>query len=108
MLLDYLGGRKNGLVFQSKIGTPLRPGNVLKRQLHPILRKLNIPLGGKLSHAFRHGRVTVLRKRGIPHDLQQLWIGHSTLEMTDRYSHTDQELEYRRGYAQQAGLRRIQ
>ena len=63
------------------------------------LEKAGHPLGGKLTHAFRHGRVTLLRKRGIPNDLQQLWIGHSTLELTDRYSFTDQGLDYRRSYA---------
>jgi len=94
-LRTYLDGRTSGLLFQSRWGTPLRPGNVLRRQLHPILKKLGIPLGGKLNHAFRHGRVTVLRKNKVPDDLVKQWIGHTTLAMTDRYSHTDQELEYR-------------
>jgi hypothetical protein len=49
--------------------------------------------------------VTLLRKRGVPEKLVQLWIGHTKTEMTDRYSHTDQELEHRRGYAVQAGMR---
>jgi len=95
-LADYLAGRTSGLVFPSRRGTPLRGGNVIKRVLNPILRKLGIPTGGKVNHAFRHGRVTVLRKNKTPGDLQTLWIGHSSLEMTDRYSHTDQELEYRK------------
>jgi hypothetical protein len=81
---------------------------VLKRRLHPILTQLGTPLGGTLAHALRHGRVTLRRKRGIPHHLEQLWIGHSTLDMTDPYSHTDQELEYRRGYAVQAGMKLVQ
>ena len=38
----------------------------------------------------------MLRKNGTPEDLQKQWIGHSSLRTTDRYSHTHQELEYRR------------
>lgn len=72
LLREYLGKREKGLVFRSRRGTPLRPGNVTKRILTPILKKLGIPSGGKINHAFRHGRVTVLRKRGIPGDLQKL------------------------------------
>jgi hypothetical protein len=37
----------------------------------------------------------MLRKGGTPADLQKQWIGHSSLKTTDRYSHTDQELECR-------------
>ncbi len=94
-LRQYLAGRTSGLLFSSRSGTPLRPGNVLKRNLHPILKKLGIPLGGKLSHAFRHGRVTVLRKHKVPEDLVRHWVGHTTLEMTDRYSHVGDDIEYR-------------
>jgi hypothetical protein len=46
----------------------------------------------------------MLRKNGTPEDLQKLWIGHSSLRTTDRYSHTDQELEYRRLAASKVGL----
>jgi integrase len=70
--------------------------------LHPLLVKLGIPKAG--LHAFRHARVTMLRKNGTPPDLQKQWIGHSSLKTTDRYSHTDQELEYRRTAAKRVGL----
>jgi predicted NAD/FAD-dependent oxidoreductase len=36
--------------------------------------------------------------------LQKQWIGHSSLRTTDRYSHTHQELEYRRLAASKVGL----
>ena len=55
-------------------------------------------------HAFRHSRVTMLRKNGAPADLQKQWIGHSSLKTTDRYSHTDQKLDYRRNAARRVGL----
>jgi integrase len=70
--------------------------------LHPLLVKLGIPRAG--LHAFRHSRVTMLRKHGTPADLQKQWIGHSSLKTTDRYSHTDQELDYRRNAAKRVGL----
>jgi hypothetical protein len=46
----------------------------------------------------------MLRKNGTPADLQKQWIGHSSLKTTDRYSHTDQELEYRRNAARRVWL----
>jgi integrase len=70
--------------------------------LHPLLKRLGIPLGG--FHAFRHGRVTILRKKGTPAELQTQWIGHSSLRTTDGYSHTDEEIEYRQENARKAGL----
>ncbi len=96
ILRFYFGGRTSGLVFRARNGSPLRAGNIIKRVLNPILDKLGIPKGGKVNHAFRHGRVTMLRKMGAPGDLQKQWIGHSSLRTTDVYSHTDEELEYRR------------
>ena len=72
------------------------------RMFHPLLAKLGIPKAG--LHAFRHSRVTLLRKNGAPADLQRQWIGHWSLKTTDRYSHTDQELEYRRKAASRVGL----
>jgi hypothetical protein len=81
---------------------PLAAGNIRNRVLHPLLAKLGIPKAG--LHAFRHSRVTLLRKNGTPPDLQKLWLGRSSLRTTDRYAHTDQELEYRQREASRVGL----
>src|SRR5436853_5924168 len=91
-----------GRVFEARNGSPISGNNILKRVLHPLLKKLGIPKAG--LHAFRHSRVTMLRKRGTPEDLQKQWIGHSSLRTTDRYSHTHEELEYRRLAASRVGL----
>ncbi|HTS04409.1 MAG TPA: tyrosine-type recombinase/integrase [Candidatus Eisenbacteria bacterium] len=104
LLREYIGTRKDGRLFKARNGSPLSANNVLKRVLHPILAKLGLPKSGRLLHAFRHSRVTALRKAGTPEDLQKQWIGHTSLTTTDRYSHTDQELEYRRQMANQVGL----
>jgi integrase len=64
--------------------------------------KLGIRKAG--LHAFRHARVTMLRKNGTPADLQRQWIGHASLRTTDGYSHLDQEREYRKIAASVVGL----
>ena len=94
MLRLFIGERKAGRLFQSRTGTPLAHGNLRKRVLHPLLERLGIPKAG--LHAFRHSRVTQLRKAGTPQDLQKQWIGHSSLRTGDRYSHTHEEMEYRK------------
>ena len=91
-LRQHIGNKEAGRVFEARNGSPISGNNVLKRVLHPLLKRLGIPKAG--LHAFRHSRVTMLRKNGTPGDLQKQWIGHSSLRTTDRYSHTNQELEY--------------
>ncbi len=86
----------------SRNGTPLRDNNVRNRVLKPLLARLSMPTAG--LHAFRHGRVTVLRKNGTPGDLQKQWIGHSSLRTTDRYSHKSEELEFRRKAVEKVGV----
>ena len=89
-------------MFEARNGSPRSARNIRNRVLHPLLVRLGIPRAG--LHAFRHSRVTMLRKNGTPADLQKQWIGHSSLKTTDRYSHTDQELEYRRNAARRVGI----
>jgi integrase len=102
MLRQHLGERKTGRFFEARNGSPICGNNIRKRVLHPLLEQLGIPGAG--LHAFRHSRVTMLRKNGTPEDLQRQWIGHSNLRTTDRYSHTHEELEYRRQAASRVGL----
>ena len=64
------GASKRTLLFQASKGTPLSDVNIRNRVLAPLLKKLGIARAG--LHAFRHGRVTVLRKNGTPGDLQKL------------------------------------
>ena len=105
VLRQHLGERKSGRVFEARNGSPISDNNIRKRVLQPLLEKLGIAKAG--LHAFRHSRVTVLRKRGTPGDLQKQWIGHSSLRTTDLYSHTHQEKEYRRQAAAKAGLKLV-
>jgi integrase len=102
LLQQHLAGRKSGCVFQARNGAPIHAGNLRKRVLHQLLEKLGIPRGG--FHAYRHARVTILRKKGTPPDLQTQWIGHSSLRVTDGYCHTNEEVGYRQQNARRVGL----
>ena len=105
LLREYIGSSRRTRLFEARNGSPLSAGNIRKRVLQPLLERLGIPKAG--LHAFRHSRVTLLRKNGTPADLQKQWIGHSSLKTTDRYAHTDQELDYRRKAASRVGLELI-
>jgi hypothetical protein len=89
MLTDHLDGRTTGLVFPCRAykgkQRPLRNSNVLKWGLHPLLRKLKIPIAG--MHAFRHYRVTALMENNVPLETIKAWIGHGSEAMIRHYSH---------------------
>jgi integrase len=86
---SYLGDRTSGRVFESRNGTPLLNGNVNRFVLKPLCKKIGIPVG--TTHAFRHGRVSVLQQNSVPGDLIKRWVGHSSLKTTSKYSHFTRE-----------------
>jgi Phage integrase family len=86
MLRRLVGAKKAGRVFEARNGSPISGNNVLKRALNPLLNRLGIPKAG--LHAFRHSRVTMLRKNGTPEDLQKQWIGHSSLRNEQVFTHS--------------------
>lgn len=88
-LRQQIGQRKIGYVFSARNGNPLREGNVLRRYLHPVLKKLGIPKCG--LHAFRHGRVSFLVENNVPLPMIRLWIGHGSDRMVQRYTHARPE-----------------
>ena len=100
LLRDYLNGRRTGRVFQTSRGTPLVNGTVNVEQLRPLLKRLKIPHG--TLHSFRHARVSHLRRQGVPDPLIKKWVGHSSLRMTDAYTHFD--AEYEQKIAAECGL----
>ena len=85
MLKAHVGDRKFGYVFQSRNGSPVRLNNILRRVLHPILRKLNIPMAG--MHAFRHYRCSFLVENNVPVGVIKQWLGHGSEKMIQRYTH---------------------
>jgi integrase len=82
---EHIGDRKDGRVFSSQKGTPLVVNNVNRHVLKPICRKLKIPIG--TTHAWRHGRISILQQNNVPGDLIKKWVGHTNLKTTSRYSH---------------------
>ena len=50
LLRDYVGTRTTGFIFKARTGKPLRATNILRREFHPVLEQLKIPLCG--FHAF--------------------------------------------------------
>lgn len=104
MLKEHIGDR-TGWLFPARNGSPLAAGNLRRRVLAPLLERLGIEKAG--MHAFRHARVTMLRRHGAPEDLQLAWIGHSALRTTRGYSHVKEDGEFRRSIAGSMGLNRL-
>ena len=90
-LKQYLAGRTTGLIFPSKNGTALRNRDVVFDVLYPLCDKLGIKRGG--MHAFRHGRVSLMRASGAPEDLVKRQIGHSSLKTTSGYTHFSEDFQ---------------
>jgi integrase len=69
----------------TRLGTPLKDGDVNRDILKPICEKLGIPKG--TMHAFRHGRVSKMDQEKVSEKIILTEIGHSTLRMNQRYRH---------------------
>lgn len=72
-------------MFQSRNGTPVRLNNILRRELHPILKKLGLAMAG--MHAFRHHRCSLLVEHDVPVAAIKQWLGHGSEQMIRRYTH---------------------
>ena len=86
-LLDRMKSlSKTGWVFQSRDGTPLNPGNGLKRYVRKAARELGISLGG--WHDFRHSVATSLLRAGADAKAVAGVLGHSDVKVTlNTYRH---------------------
>jgi integrase len=102
MLKEYVGKRTSGFLFHNKNGNSFSQTNLLRRGLHPALKKLGQPKAG--FHAFRRFRTTWLRKNRTPEDLIRFWLGHADESVTDGYSKLREDVEYRREVADKIGL----
>jgi integrase len=102
MLKKYVGERTSGFLFRNKNGNSFSQTNLLRRGLHPALKKLGQPKAG--FHAFRRFRTTWLRKNRTPEDLIRFWLGHADESVTDGYSKLREDVEYRREVVDKIGL----
>lgn len=85
LLREFLGARRSGRLFQSRVGTPLENRDICRRVLTPLCKKLGLKPGG--MHAFRHGRVSHMQASMMPGDFVKDQIGHSDLRITSNYTH---------------------
>jgi integrase len=77
-------------IFRSREGTPVNPGNALKRYVRPVAKELGISIGG--WHDFRHTLTTNMRRGGVHPKVISGILGHSgvTLAM-NTYDHLEAE-----------------
>jgi integrase len=86
--LRLLGG--SAWVFRSLDGTPVNPGNALKRYVRPIVRELGISIGG--WHDFRHTLTTRMRRGGVHPRVISDILGHADVQIAmNVYDHTEVE-----------------
>jgi integrase len=101
MLIEFIGKRTEGLLFCNAKGHGLAQSNIIRRQLHPMLKKLNCEPQG--FHGFRRFRVTHLRRQRVIEGLLRYWIGHSNTSITDKYDRQENGI-YRLEVAETVGL----
>jgi integrase len=78
--------RDEGLVFASKVGTPINPTNLRRRSFAALLQRANLP---KIRfHDLRHTCATLLLSRNVHPKYVQELLGHANIAITlDTYSH---------------------
>ena len=77
-------------VFRSRAGTPVNPGNALRRYIRPAANELGIMLGG--WHDFRHSLTTHMRRSGVHPKVISGILGHAKVNLAmDTYDHATVE-----------------
>ncbi|MGA9508697.1 MAG: tyrosine-type recombinase/integrase [Candidatus Sulfotelmatobacter sp.] len=110
LLKGFIGTRTSGFLFQTKNGTPLSLTNVLRRHLHPALKKLgyvNSHTGDHKAgtHAFRRYRNTYLKNEtSCPKGLRDYWLGHAGNSMDDLYDMVKDNAALRKQRASEYGI----
>jgi integrase len=102
LLKEFLRGRTSGLVFSSRSGKPLSPSNLIRRHIHPLLRRKDLPLGG--NHMFRRFRLTWLRENSVQSDIERFWFGHANQSVGDDYSMLKKNVRLRKEIADRIGV----
>jgi integrase len=99
-LLNRLRSLGQGYIFASREGTPVNPGNALKRYIRPAATELGITLSG--WHAFRHSAATqMLRNRVSPKVAADI-LGHDVKMLLSTYHHPEME-DFRLPLQERAG-----
>jgi integrase len=102
LLKTYIGKRTTGYIFCSSRAFPMSQSNLLRRELHPVLASLGIPMRG--FHSFRRYRNTFLRQSRCPEGLLKFWLGHSDKSLSDTYDRSAEDVQFRRDVATSMGV----
>ena len=95
---------KDGLLFETRNGTPYLHNNLEQRWLTPRLEAMGIDERGMGFHAFRRFRKTWLRGKRVQEDINNFWMGHAPETMSETYSRLDLELDLRVAEAESMGV----
>ena len=102
--LRVLINGSDGLLFQTRNGTPYLHNNLEQRWLKPRLQAMKIDEKGMGFHAFRRFRKTWLRGERCQEDINNFWMGHQPETMSELYSRMEFELERRLDEAEKIGV----
>lgn len=102
MLKEYIGARTSGLLFSTSTGAQLLQTNILKRDMHPILEKIEHVKGG--FNIFRRFRITHVKKSDCPEFLEHFWSGHAQTHVSERYTKMLENRDYRLEWAEKIGM----
>jgi integrase len=102
LLKQFIGDRTSGFIFRASGGRPLTQANFLRRELHPLLASLEIPMRG--FHSFRRFRNTFLRQSHCPDGILKFWLGHAGRDMSDTYDRSREDVQYRQDVAKTMGI----
>lgn len=79
------------LLFRTPRGCPYDNGNIVKRGLKPILRAMGIDAPRVGLHAFRHSSASAMDSLGTPERVRMDRLGHGSMKMTMKYSHSNSQ-----------------
>jgi integrase len=102
-LRSFING-KDGLLFETRNGTPYLHNNLEQRWLTPRLQAMQVDEKGMGFHAFRRFRKTWLRGERCQEDINNFWMGHQPETMSELYSRMEFELERRLQEAEKIGV----
>ena len=91
-LREYLACRpasENGHLFVSRIGGRAIAGRVVNRMLARVLRTAGLDQEGITPQKLRHTFATPLIRNGVDIRTVQELLGHSDMQTTARYLHSD-------------------
>jgi integrase len=100
---DFIGDRNDGYICGTRNGRPLGGSNVLRRPLHPILKKFGIEKQG--LHSLRRIRNTFVRNHtSCPHGLRNYWPGWAENDMSGQDDKVREDGAFRKEVAERVGI----